>query len=436
METLSRTWELMKESFAVISEDKTLVLFPILSSLVLIVMDVYFLREFVRIRRWTSSADAYAFMFLFYCANCFVVIFFNSALMACASLRLSGGEASLADGFRAACSRMGRIFLWSVIAGTVGFTLSMFRRSGLLQRVVAWILGVTWAMATYFIIPVIILEDLDIVSSFKRSSALFRQQWGEEVVSNFSFGVLSFALIVPALVLCFGAFVLLGASRASLGLGLLSVAYVLTTYHVVAAAQGVFTVALYYYAGGGQMPAGFAPELLQSAFSGTTVSPRGYPATVPGPPGPALSRTSGPAPDLVIPGQSLGTVRLGMRVEEAISFLDVPKSTTVEPDGVSYSWIESPGGRGLRVRATKEGLVYEIFAANDPRYATREGLHAGSTFGDVVAALGEPSLMEPHPQENVQSLRYDRLGVAFDLNLRPTGQFANAVSGITVFTPR
>jgi hypothetical protein len=274
METISRTWELMQESFALISQDKKLILFPIFSSLALILMDSSFFVGFARINQWTSPTDRYAYMLFFYCANCFVVIFFNSALMACAALRLAGVESTLGDGFHAAGSRLGRIVLWAIIAGTVGFALQMLRRAGLIQRLVVGILGIAWSLATYFIIPVIILEDLDIIDSFKRSSDLFRRRWGDEVVSNFSFTLVAIVVIIPAVVLCFFAYVL-SPSAASAALFILALAYLVVMLNVVAAAQGVFTVALYHYASDRQIVSGFSSDLLQDAFSGTGRRPRG-----------------------------------------------------------------------------------------------------------------------------------------------------------------
>ena len=441
METLARTWELMTESFAVLSRDKKLILFPVLSTLALIAMDFPFVLGVAGIVQYTSSSDRYAIMFLFYWANCVVIIFFNSALMACASISLTGGSPTLADGFRAAGSRFGRIVLWSIIAGTVGFVLGTFRRrGGLLERLVFYILGVAWWMATYFIIPVIILEDLDVFGSFKRSSELFRQQWGEEVVSNFSFRVLSFLLVfLPAIVLLVLAARVFGGTGALVG-GVVSLAYLAVMFHVVAAAQGIFTVALYHFASDGQIGPGFAPELLQSAFSGTALVPSKYQEMAQG--RLAAPRARGPrpshaAPNLIVPGQSVGLVTLGMPVEEVITFLDIPKSTKSEPDGsVRYSWMDSPGDDGLSVRASHDGLVYEIVAANDARYATREGVRVGSTVDDVIRALGAPSRIEPHPQERTKSVQYDSLGVSLDLDLKPQARFFNAVFRITVVTPR
>ena len=48
----------------------------------------------------------YVVLFAYYFVNYFVIIFFNSALIACAIIRFKGGDPNLMDGFSAACSRL------------------------------------------------------------------------------------------------------------------------------------------------------------------------------------------------------------------------------------------------------------------------------------------------------------------------------------------
>lgn len=132
---------------------------------------------------------------------------------------------------------------------------------------------------------------------------------------------------------------------------------------------------------------------------------------------------------LIVPGHGIGSVTLGMDVQEVAFLLDVPRITQVQPDGtVEYSWVEPPDEAGLGVRATADGLVYEVFIAKDGRYATQDGLGVGSSDSRVRRTLGEPSRVEM-PSQGITSLRYDQIGVAFDID-------PNRVSRITVFTPR
>jgi len=258
--TLARTWDLMQESIAILLADKEILVFPLLSVLMLVVVDGPILLPLrSHVSEPPSPQEVYRMLFLLYAGSYFVIIFFNSALMACANIRLSGGDPTLGDGFRFAWENVERILLWSLIAATVGILLRMLEQSRVLRWVVGRVLELGWSLATFFIIPVIIFEDLDVLGSFKRSADLFRRRWGEEVTSNFSFGVLFGLLAIPGVML-------LCVSRSSSVVGVVAAGLYLTLLYIVSTAlQGIFVVALYRFTTDGST--GFNPRLIQSAFS-------------------------------------------------------------------------------------------------------------------------------------------------------------------------
>src|SRR5262245_8126446 len=98
---ISRGWLLMKQSWSVLSLDKELMLFPVLSSIACFFVLGSFLIPFVLVPQFRESAvavvqaqrDAGAqdgrahfyvpaiVMFCFYLVNYFVIVFFNTALV-------------------------------------------------------------------------------------------------------------------------------------------------------------------------------------------------------------------------------------------------------------------------------------------------------------------------------------------------------------------
>src|SRR5438105_2944602 len=252
--TLARTWDLMQESIAILLADKEIRVFPLLSVLMRVVVHGPTLLPLMsHIREPPTPQEMYPMLFLLYSGSYFVIIFCNSALMACANIRLSGGDPTLGDGFRFAWENVERILLWSLIAATVGILLRMLEQSRVLRWTVGRVLEVGWSLATFFIIPVIIFEDLDVLGSFKRSADLFRRRWGEGVTSNFSFTVLFGLLAIPGVMLSS----VIGVVAAALYLALL--------YIVSTALQGIFVVALYRCTTDGSK--GFNPRLIHGAFS-------------------------------------------------------------------------------------------------------------------------------------------------------------------------
>jgi hypothetical protein len=256
------------ESFSVLRKDKKLVLFPILSGMsTLAIAAMYFLPLFhmgvleqYKAYRTVDPA-VYAWLFLWYCTNYFVIIFFNCALAACAQIRFGGGEPTIGAGMVQAGWKIPSILMWAVVASTVGIILhAIEERSSWLGKIVSATLGIAWAMATYLIVPVLIFEDDGVFGSLRRSSELLRETWGEQIVSGFSFALPSLVLAIPGILLG-----LVGFKLHPLGF-LIAVPYFLLLSAVMSAVRGIFTVALYRYANGGDAPAGFSSGSFKEAF--------------------------------------------------------------------------------------------------------------------------------------------------------------------------
>lgn len=265
MDTLSRTIRLYKESFAVLTKDSEILLFPILSgiSAALLAAGAFYTfyqdGTLLAFAHRTATWQDYATMFVWYYLNNFLIIFFNSALIGCASIRLGGGDATLGKGFGMALDRAAHIALWALVASTVGVFLQSFnnRRSGLLTRLIGAGLSIAWTMMTYLIVPVLVMENRGVYDSIYRSAELFKKQWGEELLGSFGFGLLNVLLFLPAIGM--GAFL----CRYDVVSGLIVVViYALFQGVISSAVGGVFRAALYQFAVSGDAPQGFSAEAL------------------------------------------------------------------------------------------------------------------------------------------------------------------------------
>jgi hypothetical protein len=261
METLGRTWALYKQSFNILSADAEIVLFPVMSAIAAILLAIGFFFPLIRSGIFRDmdprniSWEVYALIFIWYFLNYFIVIFFNSALVGCANLRLSGGDPKVRDGLRIAFEHIEKILGWAFVSATVGVILDTIRNKSnrFLGRLIAGSLGLAWTLITYLIIPVIILEDCTMYDSVQRSAELFRKRWGEEVAGNFGFGLLNVLLLLPAAIMG----LLLYRLDPVLAI-IMVVWYVLILSAISSAVKGVFTVVLYRYACTGALPEGFS----------------------------------------------------------------------------------------------------------------------------------------------------------------------------------
>ncbi|HVN04472.1 MAG TPA: DUF6159 family protein [Bryobacteraceae bacterium] len=270
MGRFSRTWQLFQESFAVLSGDSEILIFPVLSGTSLLLLAASFLIPLYRdgtivaVVRHKGTWDDYAVLFAWYYLNFLVGIFFNSALMACANMRLAGKQPTIGAGFDMAMRRIGPIALWAFIAASVGLALSTLRdrRNKPLSLVVAG-LSLAWSLITYLMVPVLLFENQGVFRALHRSEQLFRRHWGEQVAGSFGFGLLTTVLSIPAVLLA------LAFWRPDPMAGIiLAAVYLLILSIVTSAVKGIFTVALYRYAVAGTAPAGFSADVIDGALGG------------------------------------------------------------------------------------------------------------------------------------------------------------------------
>lgn len=269
MGRVSRAWQLFKASFVVLAGDSEILVFPVCSGISLLLLGASFLIPLYRdgtlqaVARHKGTWDDFAVLFAWYYLNFFVGIFFNSALMGCANIRLSGKRPTVGAGFRMAVHHLGSIAAWALVAASVGMVLSSLRNRNRILSIVSAGLSLAWSLVTCLIVPVLLFEDRSILSSLHRSEELFRSHWGEQVAGNFGFGVLSTLLSIPAVILA------LACWRIDpIGGIILGAVYLLILATVTSAVRGVFTVALYRYATAGAAPPGFSAEVIDGALGG------------------------------------------------------------------------------------------------------------------------------------------------------------------------
>lgn len=269
---LSRSWELVKASAAVLRSDRELMLFPVISAICVLVVLATFLIPVVVMDAFADGfgVGAAVLSFAFYFCQYFVIIFCNCALVSGAMIRLEGGNPTLADGFRAATARLAAIAGYAAIAATVGMILQALkdRDNNFIVRLIGSALGAAWTMATFLVVPVLVAEDIGPVEAVKRSVALFKRTWGESAAGMVGIGFAFAALMIGTGLAGFGLAWLLGLVSSALAVlvGALTVLALLALAVYQSALGGVYSAALYRYANEGELPAGFEGLQLESAL--------------------------------------------------------------------------------------------------------------------------------------------------------------------------
>ncbi len=207
----SNGWTIATNSFKVLKENRQLLIFPILSMASMFVIVVSFVAIVFGLSGWnldnlkdSGNIIYYASIFFFYITNYFVIVFFNMALVHCASLYFKGEEVTVQKGIEFSKSRIGAILGWAVFAGIVGGILKIIQENvGSLGKIITAIIGVVWSIATFFVVPVIAYENVGPLQAFKRSSQLMKEKWGESIGAGFSFFLIQLGALAVIVVVAF-----------------------------------------------------------------------------------------------------------------------------------------------------------------------------------------------------------------------------------------
>ena len=272
-ESVSRSFALIKESWRVISLDKELLLFPVLSGVALLVILLSFVVPVLTMGDFSGGVPVFSDgllligLFLFYLLCYFVVIYFNTALITCARIRLTGGNPVFMDGIRNANTHLVPIFIWAMISATVGLVLNLIQeRAGFIGQIIIGMIGAAWSLITYFAIPVMIFEEKGPVAAIKQSASLFRKTWGETLVGQVSIGIVFIILGIVGLVPVVLA-LMSGSMVVFFPLLGVFIIYLAILMVIGSSLQGVYNTALYLYATTGNVPEAYSKELVENAFS-------------------------------------------------------------------------------------------------------------------------------------------------------------------------
>ncbi|TWU41000.1 hypothetical protein Poly41_18350 [Novipirellula artificiosorum] len=285
-ERFATGFSLARQSWDVLRTDKHLLLFPLLSGIGCLMVMASFAVPLLATGTVQNAVGAgvgddqssdpmqnplyLAILFAFYFVNYFVIVFFNSALIACAVKRFYGADPTIREGLSAAMARLPQIAGWALVSATVGLILRVIEsRSERVGQFVSAILGMAWSAATFFVVPVLVIERLGPIAAVKRSGELLKSSWGEALAGNSSIGFFCFLAMIPCIVLIVTGGIMLGGNLAIVGgiLVVLGVIGILIVSLISSALSAIVQAAVYMYGASGDAPTGFDASTLRSAFS-------------------------------------------------------------------------------------------------------------------------------------------------------------------------
>lgn len=276
MGRIRRSIELFKQSWNILKQDRELVWLPAISAIISLVLAAIVLIPVALAQDWNAISEggttevggpgtyvAFAFLTL---ALAFISIFFRGALVSGAHERMSGGDPTVRSAIAGAVERLPKLFSWAVITVIVGSILrAIEERSGMIGRFVINLVGMAWAVTTFLVVPVIIIENSGAIDSTKRSVDLFRRTWGENLSAQVGFGLIGFLVFIPIVLLAVAG-IAIGTLIGFVLVALAIAAGVLVSM-VLSALGAIFQTALYHYAVGDEQVDGFEPAVMHSSFA-------------------------------------------------------------------------------------------------------------------------------------------------------------------------
>ncbi|MBR91988.1 MAG: hypothetical protein CL903_04230 [Dehalococcoidia bacterium] len=271
--SISNTIKLMKSCVRVLKKDKELILFPIMAAIFVISLLGFILGTgSIDLSETNDNQQSILpLAILIFGAN-FIIVFFNSALISAALERLRGGDPNVSSGLSHALKHIHHIFFWSIIVTIMGLIFAALKANGrnrggfggIMTQIFASFLEAGWAMMTFFVIPIIVSENISPLSAIKRSSSLFKQTWGNQVAANFGFRIFQILAIVISMGI--GWFFGLINGTFGIAIGLLSAT---TLVSIIYTLEGIYKAALYEHALG-EKPLEFEEQDLRTAYRAKT----------------------------------------------------------------------------------------------------------------------------------------------------------------------
>lgn len=271
MGRISNAWALSKSSWAVLSKDRELVAIPVMAAVAAVAAFAAVALPGMAIMGGfdeTSSGGlaTWLIMLVAVVAASWMMAIGQAAVVAGAAERMDGGDPTISSALGVARARAGRLLEWAVLATVVSVILDQLQeRLGILGSIISWVGSIAFSVLSFLALPVIVFEDVGAIEGFKKSAALVKATWGEQVSFSFGMGLLGFVAMLPGFLL--GAVMIGSGFLPLVVLGAIAmVGWIATVAAVTSALSAVFKAALYRWAHQLPVDPAFPQDAFRTAF--------------------------------------------------------------------------------------------------------------------------------------------------------------------------
>ena len=145
MGRIGRSFQLMRQSYRILMQDRELMVLPLISGAIIVAVVVAMTLGFgvdtARVEQ--HGPGLYLPLFLMYVVTYAIGIFFQAAVVAGATERMRGGDPTVGSALSAAVRRIGPILMWAIVAATVGMGIRAIHVASAVGRISRSLLGAT-----------------------------------------------------------------------------------------------------------------------------------------------------------------------------------------------------------------------------------------------------------------------------------------------------
>ncbi|MFB6107621.1 MAG: DUF6159 family protein [Haloplanus sp.] len=218
-------------------------------------------------------------LFVYYVGTTFISSFSMAALMYCSRQAFRGETPRIGAGLRAAARNVGPLLVWSLVAAIVGVVIRVLEgNDSMLSEIAAAAFSVAWSVMTFFVVPVLVFEDVGAIEMFSRSKDAVVETWGESMGAVGGVALVTIALGVVGAVPGVLVLWLLPESAGLLGILVLIVSVLLAVL-VGQTLTGIAKTALYLYATEDDAPSYFRGIEFGDGGAGGSGTPDGLPGS-------------------------------------------------------------------------------------------------------------------------------------------------------------
>ena len=306
MSRFDRSWQLLKASLKVMTQHRTLLVFPLILSGAILAIVFLFLapigaqstgHSWMSFSHWHSAFGdffgtsgsgrrvrggggngngggtlALIYFAVFYFMAMGAATFCNVAFYHEILKALKGEAVSVRAGMQFAVTKWRAILLWTLLVSAVGVVLrSLEKRASVFGNIAIWLIGVAWSVASVFAVPLLIkeTETTNPLSLVKKSAATVKKVWGESLIGYVGVSIgCAYVAMFSLVWLAGGIYAVLAA-----GLGGLipvvvgsCVLMIVALSVMTAVASQIFRCALFVYATEGALPSPYNNEMVEAAW--------------------------------------------------------------------------------------------------------------------------------------------------------------------------